>query len=231
MQLRSLWKLLVTGDAAARARNARQHIHDELFPLLTLTRLEERRLLNAAPVAVVAPPPAKDDAAAAHPTAKSPAANSAGTDIANLAITMYGGPFKGTLTEAMQPPASHATSAHNAESLAPASETSVSVTTENAGIASGVSDSAAALVIGDPSLPVDQPPVNTVPGPQTTNEDTPLVIGGLSVADPDSGTSPINTLFQVNQGVLNIDTSMPGTIVLPGGTVQLGNGAVVVGNG
>ncbi|HEY1601951.1 MAG TPA: hypothetical protein VGG64_20280, partial [Pirellulales bacterium] len=78
---------------------------------------------------------------------------------------------------------------------------------------------------------VNDAPINTVPGPQKTNEDTPLVITGLSVSDVDSGTSPINTLFQVNQGVLNIDTSMPGTVVLPGGTVQLGNGAVVVGNG
>ena len=38
--------------------------------------------------------------------------------------------------------------------------------------------------VGITVLAVDQPPVNTVPGPQTTNENTPLVIGGISVTDP-----------------------------------------------
>ena len=74
--------------------------------------------------------------------------------------------------------------------------------------------------------------MNTLPtGPLATNEDTPLVIAGISVADADSGPSPIVTRFEVNNGTLTVDTSMPGTTVLPGGIVQLGNGAVVTGNG
>ena len=38
--------------------------------------------------------------------------------------------------------------------------------------------------------PVNDPPVNTVPGAQSVNEDTALPIAGVSVADVDSRRSP-----------------------------------------
>ena len=37
-------------------------------------------------------------------------------------------------------------------------------------------------------LPVNDQPVNTVPGPQSTTEDTDLTISGLSVGDVDNST-------------------------------------------
>ena len=74
--------------------------------------------------------------------------------------------------------------------------------------------------------------INTLPvGPLSTNEDTPLVVSGIAVSDVDSTSSPLVSRFQVDHGTLTIDTSMPGTTVLPGGIIQLGNGAIVLGNG
>ena len=78
-------------------------------------------------------------------------------------------------------------------------------------------------------LEVDKPPVNTVPGPQTTNEDTPVVIGGLSVSDPDSGSSPITTQFTVAHGTLSVDTT--GGVMQPSGAILLPDGTVITGNG
>ena len=36
---------------------------------------------------------------------------------------------------------------------------------------------------------VNDPPANTAPGPQTTDENTPVTITGLQVSDPDIGSS------------------------------------------
>ena len=46
------------------------------------------------------------------------------------------------------------------------------------------------------------PPVNTVPGAQTVNEDTTLPIAGVSVADVDSGA--LTTTLSVSNGTLNV---------------------------
>ena len=50
--------------------------------------------------------------------------------------------------------------------------------------------------------PVNDAPVNTVPGAQTVNEDTALAIAGLSVADVDSPT--LTTTLTVTNGTLAI---------------------------
>ncbi len=50
--------------------------------------------------------------------------------------------------------------------------------------------------------PVNDAPVNTVPGAQTVNEDTALLIAGLSVADVDSPT--LTTTLTVTNGTLAI---------------------------
>ena len=50
--------------------------------------------------------------------------------------------------------------------------------------------------------PVNDAPVNTVPGPQSVNEDATLAITGVSVADPDAG--PITTTLTVTSGRLNV---------------------------
>ena len=64
--------------------------------------------------------------------------------------------------------------------------------------------------------PVADAPVNTVPGAQTVNEDTPLPIAGVSVADADGGT-PTTTLT-VTSGTLNVTA----------GTGVTGNGTAAV---
>ena len=51
---------------------------------------------------------------------------------------------------------------------------------------------------------VNDPPVNTVPGPQTVAEDTTLPIAGVSVADVDS--TALTTTLSVTNGTLNVTT-------------------------
>ena len=50
--------------------------------------------------------------------------------------------------------------------------------------------------------PVNDAPVNTVPGAQTVNEDTALSIGGVSVTDVDGGA--LTTTLTVANGTLNV---------------------------
>jgi hypothetical protein len=56
---------------------------------------------------------------------------------------------------------------------------------------------------------VNQPPVNTVPGAQTTKEDTALVFSSgnsnqISTSDPDAGTSPVKITLGVSNGTLTL---------------------------
>ena len=56
---------------------------------------------------------------------------------------------------------------------------------------------------------VNDPPVNTVPGPQTTPEDVTLVFstaGGnaISVADPDAGGDTVQVTLTVTHGTLTL---------------------------
>jgi uncharacterized repeat protein (TIGR01451 family) len=57
--------------------------------------------------------------------------------------------------------------------------------------------------------PTNDPPVNTVPGAQTTPEDTPLVFSpangnALSLLDPDAGSAPVQVTLTVTQGTLTL---------------------------
>lgn len=65
----------------------------------------------------------------------------------------------------------------------------------------------------------NDPPVNTVPGPQSVNEDTPLPIAGVSVADPDAGS--LTTTLTVLNGTLivtgtGVTGSGTGTVTIAG---------------
>jgi hypothetical protein len=64
--------------------------------------------------------------------------------------------------------------------------------------------------------PVNDAPVNTVPGGQSVNEDTTLAIAGVSVADADSGT--LTTTLTVANGTLNVT---PGAGVSGNGTAAV----------
>jgi hypothetical protein len=80
-------------------------------------------------------------------------------------------------------------------------------------IATSVSDGVAPAVTGTKAMtgvPVNDAPVNTVPGPQTVNEDTALSLAGISVTDVDGNLSTVQL------GVLN------GTV-----TVTLSGGATI----
>jgi serine/threonine protein kinase len=66
--------------------------------------------------------------------------------------------------------------------------------------------------------PVNDPPINAVPtGVLTTDEDTPLVISGVSVSDADLGTGDIQVTLTANNGTLTLN-------VTAGLTFSVGNG-------
>ena len=62
---------------------------------------------------------------------------------------------------------------------------------------------------------INDAPVNTVPGSQSTNEDTSLAIAGVSVADTDSAS--VTTTVAVNNGTLSV-TAAPGATIADNGT-------------
>ena len=62
---------------------------------------------------------------------------------------------------------------------------------------------------------LNDPPVNSVPGSQTVNEDADLVFrssngNGLSISDPDAENETISIQLSVNHGTLNVDVSSAG---------------------
>ncbi len=70
-------------------------------------------------------------------------------------------------------------------------------------------------------VPVNDPPVNTVPGKQGTTIDTAIDFeGSIYVTDPDSGTGDIRVELSVENGTLTLKTANPGN-----GTSQI----VIVG--
>ena len=69
--------------------------------------------------------------------------------------------------------------------------------------------------------PVNDAPVNTVPGAQTAQEDTPLLIAGLSVADVDSPTltvtlSALNGSVAIVPGLALIAGNLTATVTISG---------------
>ncbi len=58
--------------------------------------------------------------------------------------------------------------------------------------------------------PVNDPPVNTVPGPQNINEDTVLTLAGanrISISDPDAGAANVQVNMNVQNGRLNLTST------------------------
>ncbi|MBL8826784.1 MAG: tandem-95 repeat protein, partial [Planctomycetaceae bacterium] len=64
-------------------------------------------------------------------------------------------------------------------------------------------------------------PINTVPGAQTVNEDTALLITGILLSDADAGTASVSVALSVANGTLNVSTSV-------GGGAISGNGGASV---
>ena len=225
MRLPNLVDLLLAHRAKAAARAAHRQSHDDLFPLLSAIRLEERRLLNAAPVAAATHTVSSTSSTTASPDHGS-GSHGSHQDVANLAQSMHQGPAYGQFTANMS-----SSSLYGSGRTSNGNGTSATNSPPKVGTSSAAPLAPSNQAVSN-NLAANTPPVNTLPtGPLATNEDTPLVIAGISVADADSGPSPIVARFEVNNGTLTVDTSTPGTTFLPGGIVQLGNGAVVTGNG
>lgn len=75
------------------------------------------------------------------------------------------------------------------------------------------------------AAPANQPPVNTVPGAQTTNENTPLVFsaaGGnqISVADADAGNNPLQVTLTATNGTITLSTTAGLTFTAGDGTAD-----------
>ena len=75
---------------------------------------------------------------------------------------------------------------------------------------------------------VNDPPVNTVPGAQSTNEDTTKIITGLSVSDIDASPDTITVTLSVGHGTLNVGAGAPtitgagtATVTLTGTAAQI----------
>ncbi|WP_283193223.1 tandem-95 repeat protein [Rhizobium sp. AN80A] len=76
-------------------------------------------------------------------------------------------------------------------------------------------------------VPVNDAPVNTVPGAQTVAEDTPLVVSGVSVADVDGDA--LTTTVTVTNGIANVTTGTGATIANNGtSTVRLSGTAAQI---
>ena len=72
---------------------------------------------------------------------------------------------------------------------------------------------------------VNDGPVNSVPGPQTVDEDTNLSIAELSISDIDAGSNDVQTTVAATHGVVTVTTNLPGGV--PAGDVT-GNGTASV---
>ena len=82
-----------------------------------------------------------------------------------------------------------------------------------------VFDSAAVTKTVDVA-PVNDPPVNTVPGAQHATPATDLAIGGISIFDPDAGSAAMRTTLTVLDGTL--------TVAAVGGATVGGSGTATV---
>jgi Domain of unknown function (DUF4394)/Bacterial Ig domain/Calx-beta domain/Domain of unknown function (DUF4214) len=70
---------------------------------------------------------------------------------------------------------------------------------------------------------LNQAPVNTVPGPQATNEDTPLVFSSgngnqISISDPDAGANPVQVSLTATNGTLTLSNTAGLTFTVGDGT-------------
>ncbi|MET7243042.1 tandem-95 repeat protein, partial [Methylobacterium sp. EM32] len=70
--------------------------------------------------------------------------------------------------------------------------------------------------------PVNDAPVNTLPASFTTNEDTPLALTGLAVADVDAGTGALTLTLSVGAGSGSLSATASGGVTVAGsGTASL----------
>ena len=90
----------------------------------------------------------------------------------------------------------------------------------------GNGGTATATVSGSFS-PVNDAPVNTLPVSFSTNEDTPLVLNGLSVSDIDAASGNMRVTLSVTNGTLAANTSVSGGVPSAGITGN-GTGSVVL---
>ncbi|AEG93382.1 Ig-like domain-containing protein [Ramlibacter tataouinensis] len=67
---------------------------------------------------------------------------------------------------------------------------------------------------------VNDAPVNTVPGAQSTNEDTPLAIGGISVSDVDGAGVNLTTTVSVSNGTVSVSAG-GGALITHNGTASV----------
>jgi hypothetical protein len=85
----------------------------------------------------------------------------------------------------------------------------VNEVTQNAGIGAVYTLQVDGLTPACAAAPANQPPVNSLPGAQTTNEDTPLVFSSgnsnqISVSDPDAGGNPILVTLTATNGNITL---------------------------
>jgi hypothetical protein len=62
--------------------------------------------------------------------------------------------------------------------------------------------------------PVNDAPFNTVPGTQTVDENTDLVVSGISVADVDAGAGDLVMTLTVNNGTLTVNDGVAGGLAM-----------------
>jgi len=210
MRLQTLLQRLKKQRAITLARQARAATREDLFPELGVTRLEERRLLNAAPVVMPDSKATVENQTLTVDAADGVLANDNDVDGDTMKAFLNNGPTYGliTLHEDGSFEYKPNTGFSGADSFTYHSndgQADSNVTTVTLNVA-GVND----------------PPVNNIPlafyaAPQNGSKD----ITGISIADPDSGASPLVTRFEVQHGTLSVDTSVPGILVVGNGTSVL----------
>ncbi|HEY2839346.1 MAG TPA: Ig-like domain-containing protein, partial [Pirellulales bacterium] len=219
MRLQKLLQRLQAHRATVVSRQTRAATRDFLFPDLGITRLEERRLLNAAPVVMPDSKAAVENQTLTVDAPDGVLANDTDADGDTLTAFLNNGPTYGLVT--LHPDGSFDyqpnTGFNGADSFtyhANDGQADSNVTTVTLNV-SGVND----------------PPVNHIPNASyTTPEDTAKPITLITVTDPDSGATPIITSFQVQNGTLSVAIH-PGDTDLGGGNFALANGGHLFGNG
>ena len=93
-------------------------------------------------------------------------------------------------------------------------------------ISDGAGGTASATVSGTVTA-VNDAPVNTLPASYTTNEDTSLVLSGLSISDVDAASGNMTVTLSVTNGTLTANTGVSGGVPLAG-IVGNGSGSVVL---
>jgi uncharacterized repeat protein (TIGR01451 family) len=149
-------------------------------------------------------------------------ANAADTGVVNgWNVSFIGQTVMATRSDALAVNASYPPLIVTVDIAADATDLVNTATVAGGGEVNTANDSADDPTTIQPDTTPDQPPVNTLPATFTTNEDTPVALAGISVADPDAGRGAEKVTFTVPSGTLTVDTSVPGGV----------SAAQVTGNG